>query len=313
MRMTALTLTPLMTVFVCALHADPAQAQPARVFVAAQGSDANPCSFALPCRTFQHAHDVVGANGEIDVLDPAGYGAVTITKSISIQGHGFAGLATAAGAIGVTVNAGASDVVNLNGLLIDGVGIGSDGIVFNTGQSLTIEGCIVRGFESGGIAFLPTASSSLAASNTQLANNGASGILVSPSGSGAVTAVLNRVEAVNSGNAGILVRGTNSTGTINVGVSESVSAGNGGAGFSAVTSSGHAPITLMVFHSFAAHNDTGLVAQGTGAVLNLAQSMVTGNANGWQIFISGAVQSYGDNYIDGNVANQAAPPVLVRK
>ena len=67
---------------ICALHAAPAQAQ--RVFVSATGSDGNPCSFASPCRTFQHAHDVASANGEIDVLDPAGYGAVTITKAISI-------------------------------------------------------------------------------------------------------------------------------------------------------------------------------------------------------------------------------------
>src|SRR5262245_61816233 len=79
-----------------ALHAAPGQAQ-SRVFVAAQGNDANPCTFALPCRTFQHAHDVVAANGEIDVLDPAGYGALIISKAISIQGHGFAGLAVPAG------------------------------------------------------------------------------------------------------------------------------------------------------------------------------------------------------------------------
>src|SRR5262245_64834593 len=83
---------------------DPAQAQN-RVFVAAQGSDANPCSFALPCRTFQHAHDVVAVKGEIDVLDPAGYGALNITKSISIQGHGFAGISASSGNA-ITINAG---------------------------------------------------------------------------------------------------------------------------------------------------------------------------------------------------------------
>ena len=62
-----------------------AHAQPVRVFVAAQGSDSNPCSFAAPCRTFQHAHDVVAAGGEINVLDPAGYGAVTISKATPKQ------------------------------------------------------------------------------------------------------------------------------------------------------------------------------------------------------------------------------------
>src|SRR5262249_32923042 len=85
------------TIFASVLSITPLQAQPARVFVAAQGSDANACTFAAPCRTFQHAHDVVAANGEIDVLEPAGYGAVIIIKAISIQGHGFSGITTPSG------------------------------------------------------------------------------------------------------------------------------------------------------------------------------------------------------------------------
>lgn len=65
-------------VLACSMHAAPAQAQ--RMFVAGTGNDSNPCTFVSPCRTFQHAHDVAATNGEIDVLDPAGYGPVTITK-----------------------------------------------------------------------------------------------------------------------------------------------------------------------------------------------------------------------------------------
>src|SRR5271169_3640458 len=106
-----------------ALSAAPAQAQ-SRVFVAAQGSDGNPCTFGAPCRTFQHAHDTVAASGEIDVLDPAGYGSLTITKAISIQGHGFSGISVTTGNTAITINAGSTDAVNLNGLLIDGAGVG---------------------------------------------------------------------------------------------------------------------------------------------------------------------------------------------
>src|SRR5262249_24278427 len=95
----------------------PIQAQPARVFVGPLGSDANPCTFASPCRTFAHAHGVVAGGGEIDVLDPAGYGSVTITKSISIQGHGFAGISTTRGNA-ITINA-ASGKINLRELLLD--------------------------------------------------------------------------------------------------------------------------------------------------------------------------------------------------
>src|SRR5437763_9209125 len=90
------------------MHAVEAQAQ-SRVFVAAQGSDGNPCTFAQPCRTFQHAHDTVAAGGEIDVLDPAGYGALIISKAISVQGHGFSGISVASGGIGISILAGATD------------------------------------------------------------------------------------------------------------------------------------------------------------------------------------------------------------
>src|SRR6266568_2915360 len=62
-----------------------AQAQ-ARVFVSGLGSDSNPCSRTSPCRTFQHGHDVVAAGGEVIALDSAGYGGVSITKSVRTNG-----------------------------------------------------------------------------------------------------------------------------------------------------------------------------------------------------------------------------------
>src|SRR5262245_53726971 len=120
------------TILVCVLDITPSQALPARVFVGAQGSDANPCTFVLPCRTFQHAHDSVAPGGEIDVLDTAGYGALTISKAISIQGHGFSGISTSSGNA-ITINAGASDKVSLRGLLLDGLAGGSNGISFVAG------------------------------------------------------------------------------------------------------------------------------------------------------------------------------------
>ena len=95
MKRALFPVTAIALVYVAILAAPPAEAQPTRVFVAAQGLDTNPCTFAQPCRTFQKAHDTVAAGGEIDVLDPAGYGTVLISKAISIQGHGFAGIAGA--------------------------------------------------------------------------------------------------------------------------------------------------------------------------------------------------------------------------
>jgi len=114
-----------------------------RVFVAAQGSDSNPCSFAAPCRGFQHAHDIVAAGGEVIVLDDAGYGIVTITKSISITAPAglYAGISVPASGTGVTVN-GAGIAVTLRGITITGQGANNYGIQVLNG-SARVESSIV--------------------------------------------------------------------------------------------------------------------------------------------------------------------------
>ena len=140
-----------------------ARAQPMKVFVAAQGSDSNPCTIAAPCLTFQYAHDRVAARGVIEVLDPADYGILTITKSISIEGHGFAGIGVGAGNRGIRVAASATDAVYLNGLIIEGYGRGQKGIEFLNGQSLYVENCVIRDMSNGGLDFLYSSPKSLQA------------------------------------------------------------------------------------------------------------------------------------------------------
>jgi hypothetical protein len=141
------------------------------VFVAAQGSDSNPCTFAAPCRTFQHAHDTVAANGEIDVLDPAGYGALTITKSISIQAHGYAGISVVSSVNAIHVHAGGSDRVNLRGLLIDGGGVGAVGIFADSIGLLSIQDSVIRNFNGGGIGFNPVSAATLVVVGTVVSDN----------------------------------------------------------------------------------------------------------------------------------------------
>jgi hypothetical protein len=111
----------LATTFVLLLHGPPAQAQATRTWVSGVGDDASPCSRTAPCKTFAGAISKTAAGGEISVLDPGGYGAVTITKAISItnDGAGEAGI-LAGGTNGITVNAGSLDVVRILGLVIDG-------------------------------------------------------------------------------------------------------------------------------------------------------------------------------------------------
>jgi nitrous oxidase accessory protein NosD len=136
---------------VVGLNVAPAQAQPTRVFVAAQGNDANPCTFPQPCRRFQQAHDTVAAGGEIDVLDPAGYGSLIISKSIKIQGHGFSGMSVTGNTNGISIAAGATDVVVLQGLVIEGGGAsaGGGGIYSTIVGSLAVEDCEFRDFTTG--------------------------------------------------------------------------------------------------------------------------------------------------------------------
>src|SRR5262245_30062072 len=160
------------------LAAAPAQAQIARTFVSSLGNDANDCNRLTPCRTFQRAHDNTLAGGEVSVLDPGGYGAVTITQAISIinDGVGEAGVLVSGGLNGITVTAGAADAVSLRGLTVKGIGFGGgNGIRFNSGRSLAVENCAIRnldGVGSGtGIVFLPTVASSLAVSNTAVTDN----------------------------------------------------------------------------------------------------------------------------------------------
>src|SRR5882724_2145023 len=106
MRKTALLANILGVAFVICLHAAPVQAQASRTWVSGVGDDANPCSRTAPCKTFAGAISKTAAGGEINVLDPGGFGAVTITKAITIDGSGgsIAGILVAAGS-GITVNA----------------------------------------------------------------------------------------------------------------------------------------------------------------------------------------------------------------
>jgi hypothetical protein len=292
-------------VALAALHATPALAQ--RVFVAAQGSDANPCSFALPCRTFQHAHDVVAAGGEIDVLDPAGYGAVTITKSISIQGHGFSGVSVASSGIGITINGGASDAVNLNGLLIEGGGVGLEGIRFNSGKSLVVENCLVRNMVQHGINFGSNAATqqTLSVSDSYFTELGGNGIQISVSSTGAVKAVIDR-SAFYKSVIGLIANGVPGTGALDVSVTDSVASNHVSAGFAVISTPGHSLTNLMMTRITAAGNGVGIESSGATALLRISQSTVSGNTSGFQIVSSGNMWSYGDNYIDDNGANVGA-------
>jgi hypothetical protein len=320
MNSTKLASIGLAAALAAVLQAAPAQAQVNRTFVSAAGSDSNNCANVVtPCRHFATAYAATAPNGEIFVLDPANYGSLTITHGVSIEGHGWASIAPPNGGNAITINASSNDSISIHGVSINGTGAtgSTNGIVFNSGGSLTVTDCAVQNFGNDGIDFFPTAAGDLSVSNTTADNNGRNGIFVSPTGSGAVESVFNRVQTSHNADSGIVLNGANSTGTLKGTVYESVSAQNGGAGaglgFFAFTSMGHALTTLMVFHSASINNPQGISAQGPGATVRLANSTSTGNNVSWEAVGGGVFLSYSDNYIDGNNDGDPTPPTTARK
>ena len=127
-----------------------ASAQATRTWVSGVGDDVNPCSRTAPCKSFAGAISKTAAGGEISVLDPGGFGAVTITKSISIVASGVEGSVLAVGSNGITINAGPSDLVSLRGLLFEGVNNGGQsGVSVLSAADVQIENCKFRGFQTG--------------------------------------------------------------------------------------------------------------------------------------------------------------------
>src|SRR2546421_3743949 len=138
----------------------PAHAQATRPWVPGVGDDVNPCSRTAPCKTFAGAISKTAATGEIDCLDEGGFGSVTITKSLTIDGtfgSGF-GSILASGTIGINVNDSGSgspntSIVRLRNLSIQGAGgngaAGTIGINFTSGKNVYVENCVITGFKTG--------------------------------------------------------------------------------------------------------------------------------------------------------------------
>jgi len=301
--------TLLTAALVCLLPAAPAQAQAARTFVSAAGSDSNNCAnVATPCRHLAAAYAATAANGEIYVLDPANYGSLTITGPVSIEGHGWASIAAPSGGsnpAAITINANTGDKINIIGVVLDGTAlVPTTGINFNNGGSLTVRDSVIRNFTQDGIVFAATSSSlsQFFVSNTLIADNGGNGFTA---GGNSVNGVLDHVQLENNEIRGLSV---GSVGTINVTVTDSVIAGNGGPGIFATAITPGATANVMVQNSTIANNFIGFDADGTVVTISVTRSTITGNTYGWLTSMGGVVLSYGDNNIDGNTNVNTEPP-----
>jgi hypothetical protein len=306
---TSLLLAAVGVVCLPMLGSGPANAQ-SRTWVSGVGDDVNPCSRTAPCKTFAGAISKTAAGGIINCLDPGGFGAVTITKSITIDCTAtFAGV-LAAGTNGINVNA-AGIVVILRGLAIEGIGTGLIGVNNTQSASLQIEKCKIFGFQTGtaqGIRHVPSAGGNLFVTDTVLSQNGL-GILVDP-GAGSSLVTLQRVQMVQNGE-GFRAAGTGA-GAVFVDVQDSVAAANGTNGFNATTPAGGAAVLIDIQRSSSNLNGgAGIQADGANAKVFIGSTMVTANGTGFSQINSGQIRSYTNNPVDNNTTQGAATPPTV--
>ena len=285
--------------FLVAVALSSAQAQSSRTWVSGVGNDAlengdpSPCSRTLPCKTFQQAHNQTLPGGEINVIDGGGYGTVTISKSITIDGTGSHASILSAGTNGITVNAGAADVVIIRNLSINGANTGTTGIRFLNGSALQVENTVIFGCTGAGIDFRPAASAALMVRNSRIRRCNGGGIYVRPAAGMAGTAKIEKT-AMESNLFGLRVDDGG-----RVTVRDSVASGNTANGF--IVASSAATVQLNIDECVSSNNaQVGVKAVGDLATIRLSNVTVTNNATGLQALNGADIVSFGTNQVAGN-------------
>jgi hypothetical protein len=187
-----------LTVFLLALaFGTIASAQASRTWISGVGDDANPCSRTAPCKTFAGAISKTAAGGEIDALDPGGFGAVTITKSITLDGgSGIVASILASGSNGIVISAAATDTVTIRNLDINGLvaaypTLGLDGIKILSAGNVHIEHCQIFGFSQNGVEVAAGASVNVSIDDTRITDPGLAAVIVATSGGTASVDITN--------------------------------------------------------------------------------------------------------------------------
>jgi len=273
-----------------------AQAQATRTWVSGVGDDVNPCSRTAPCKTFAGAISKTAAGGEIDALDPGGYGTLTATKSITVDGGGTMASILFSGVNGVVVNDSSTFTINviLRNLSLNGAGttLGVDGIRFISGKSLKVENSRIQNCSGDGIDIAQTGAGEVQILDTVISNCGTNGI---NQNAGSVTTSVDRSVIVDNGT-GV----TNAAGVMNV--HNSVINGNTGVGLTATT--GNAQMNVLSSHI--AHNGGAGVNAALGSVVRISDNDIVRN-NGAGFTNAGTMETFRNNRIRGNnVANSGS-------
>ena len=299
-RFTLVTLGLLMLVL---FASSSTQAQATRTWVSGVGDDVNPCSRTAPCKTFAGAISKTAAGGEIDALDPGGFGAVTVTKSILIDGTNGAGFGSilASGTNGVNVNDSATAtpntiVVRLRNLSINGAGttLGINGVNFTSGSTVHVENCRITNFSGDGIRMSTNTASRLIVSDTIVSQTG-DGIEI------AGTPATRHAVTVDRSSFTRATNGINVSGRSDVTVSNSVMTLNTGAGVIVSTAAGGTAVVDLEGCQVNM-NATGVQPNAQSAI-RLSNVHMTANGNALN-FNGGTIATYNNNRIFGNLGGE---------
>jgi hypothetical protein len=297
-----------------------AQAQATRTWVSGVGDDVNPCSRTAPCKTFAGAISKTFIGGEIDALDPGGFGTVTITKSMTIDGGSAFGSILASGTNGVNINAAvnANDPqrrVTLRRLSINGTGAsgaigtatGVRGINVSTNgiAKLNVENCYIQNFTTAGIDIVSAegaAGTRVNIRDTNITNTGTVGLQMTASNAAgfvSLTADNVRIDNVASG---VIVK-DRSFATLR----NSVIHGCTTVGASIQAPSNSAGLNLESTVIFSA--GTGVQAGSVGTVVDLSNTSILNNSTGISTG-GGTINSHGNNQIANNSSPGTVPPIV---
>ncbi len=297
-----------------AFGASQAQAQATRTWVSGVGDDINPCSRTAPCKTFSGAISKTAINGEINALDPGGFGTLTATKSITVDGTGTLAGILASSVTGVTVNLTSSTIddplriVRLRNISINGTGVsgtvgtrtGTRGINIssaNTSQpKVIVEDCVIDNFVNEGILFASNGGS-LVVRNTSIRNVGTAGIKVDSGG-----ANLNRASVDNSsltfGSDGIRVEDGARVSITNTVLAHNTNGLN-------VTNVSGSNIVNIEGSMIAENTGTGIISTGpiTFSTVNVSDCLISNNATGVAASSNGRIFTSVNNTLAGNTTD----------
>ena len=270
-----------------------ASAQATRTWVSGVGDDVNPCSRTAPCKTFAGAISKTASPGIINCLDPGGFGAVTITKSITIDCTGTMGSVLSSGVQGIVVNALTTDKVVLRGLDINGAGttLGTNGVNIIQAASVSLFDVHIANYSGQGIQTTNSTNQvSVHVENCEILNNNGTGILANSSGTGSTLLTVDKTY-ISGNSKGIDVEAPSSSAQ----VSNSVLSKNSSDGFKL----GNGSSTAALESNSISFNGNGVNA--VVGTIRIARCMIHANfTNG----VTGAgTTCFGSNVINGNVGS----------